>query len=221
MFTGLIEGVGKIKGIRRGRDDMSMTVMPPFDVTDCRVGESICVDGVCLTVTGVSGGIFSVDVSAETVSRSTIGLLKQGDEVNLERSLRLSDRLGGHLVSGHVDGTGKILKKISNERSWIIEIGIEGRLSRYIIEKGSIAVDGISLTVNRCSEISFDVNIIPQTARKTGLLKKRVGDLVNIETDMIGKYVEKFLKAGDSRDEKADSISIIDRDMLKKYGFGD
>ncbi len=221
MFTGLIEGVGKVKSIRRGGDDMSLIIVPPFDLSHCNIGESICVDGVCLTVTEISGQTFSVDVSAETVSRSTIGLLKQDDEVNLERALRLSDRLGGHLVSGHVDGIGKILKKMPSDRSWILRIGVEEGISHYIIEKGSIAVDGISLTVNRRSEVFFDVNIIPQTAKETGLLKKQVGNLVNIETDMIGKYVESLLKADSFRDGKAGNISTIDREMLRKHGFGD
>jgi riboflavin synthase len=149
-----------------------------------------------------------------------MGQLKAGDEVNLERALRLSDRLGGHLVSGHVDGVGKILKKVRKERSWLLGFGIDESLSRYIIEKGSIAVDGISLTINLCQRGTFEVNIIPQTAQQTTLLKKRVGELVNIETDMLGKFVEKFLLKNGSSEQEGRSTGI-DPETLRKYGFGD
>ena len=185
MFTGLIEGLGEVKVIRHLRDDMELTIAPLFQMTDCLVGDSICVEGVCLTVTNLSEGSFCVDVSKETVSRSTISLLRQGDLVNLERALRLTDRLGGHLVLGHVDGIGKILKKESQNKSWRIKIAIDKGLSRYTIEKGSVAVDGISLTINQCGERFFEVNIIPQTGGETTILKKKVEDLVNIETDLI------------------------------------
>ncbi|MDY6971315.1 MAG: riboflavin synthase [Thermodesulfobacteriota bacterium] len=220
MFTGLVEGIGKVKAIRRLRDDMSVTVTPLVEFPDCRVGDSISVDGVCLTVTEVARDAFGMDVSGETLSRSTLGLLRQGDEVNLERALRLSDRLGGHLVLGHVDGIGVILKKKPRERSWLIRIGIDEQLSRYTIEKGSIAVDGISLTINCCDERFFETNIIPQTGTETTILKKKPGDQVNIETDVIGKYVEKFF-SNDSPTRREKTDSSIDAGMLMKYGFGD
>ena len=220
MFTGLIQGIGKVKTIRRVRDDMRFTVAPIFEFTDCRVGDSISVDGVCLTVTDVSEGVFRMDVSGETLSRSTLNLLRQGDEVNLEMALRLTDRLGGHLVSGHVDGIGKILKKEKQQRSWLIGIGIDEQISRYTIEKGSIAVDGISLTINQCKESYFEVNIIPQTGDVTTILKKKVGDLVNVEADLIGKYIEKFFSKGRSTPQDK-TASGIDLEMLNKYGFGD
>ncbi|MBN1102021.1 MAG: riboflavin synthase [Deltaproteobacteria bacterium] len=216
MFTGLIEGLGRVKGIARVGGEMQLSVRPLFDMSDCRIGDSICVSGVCLTVTALRDGVFTVDVSGETLSRSTLGQIKQDEEVNLERALRLTDRLGGHLVSGHVDGIGKILKKEQSRRSWHLEIGMDAVLAGYTIEKGSIAVDGISLTINRCHETGFEVNIIPQTARETTVLKKKVGDAVNIETDLIGKYVEKFL-----RREKGKPPSAIDHEMLKKFGFGE
>lgn len=219
MFTGLIEGIGKVRAIRRLRDDVSLTIAPVFQMNECRVGDSISVDGVCLTVTDVSEGGFSADVSGETLSKSTLNLLRQGDEVNLERALRFTDRLGGHLVSGHVDGIGKILKKEPRQRSFLVRIGIEERLSCYIIEKGSIAVHGISLTINRCEQGFFEVNIIPQTGAETTVLKKKAGDLVNIETDLIGKYVEKFfLKYGSNKGEKAGSG--VDLETLLRHGFG-
>ena len=217
MFTGLVEGIGRIKGIQRRQGEMQLTISPPFSAAACRVGDSIAVDGVCLTVTHLSGDLLAVDVSGETLSRSTLGLLKQDDVVNLERALMVSDRLGGHLVTGHVDGIGKVLQKERRQRSWFYRIGIDRSLSRYTIEKGSIAVDGISLTINLCGDRFFEVNIIPHTATETTLQRKKVGDLVNIETDMLAKYVEKFVKGQAKEEEK----STIDMDTLRKHGFED
>jgi riboflavin synthase len=218
MFTGLIEGVGKISGVRRSRSEMRVTIVPPFDTNDCQIGESISVNGACLTVTEICEGSLSMDVSGETLSRSTLRLLKGGDAVNLERALRLMDRLGGHLVSGHVDGIGTIVRKDPSGQSWVIRIKIEHALSRYIIEKGSVAVDGISLTINACENDFFEVNIIPQTGAGTTLLRKGTGDLVNIETDLIGKYVEKlFCREVPGRDHK--NASGIDLETLVKQGF--
>jgi riboflavin synthase len=214
MFTGLIEGTGKVKGADLSGRDMNISISPAFKMADCRIGDSICVNGVCLTVNRIQDDFFSAYVSAETISRSTLGALKQGDEVNLERALRLMDRLGGHIVSGHVDGVGKILHRLQVEKSWLIRIGIERPLTRYVIEKGSIALDGISLTINRFDEHSFEVNVIPETATKTTLLKKKAGDLINIETDVIAKYVEKLLS-------KDTASSNIDMKMLETFGFGD
>lgn len=220
MFTGLVEGTGEVRKLNRAHGDMRLGVVPLFDMSDCQVGDSISVDGVCLTVTDMREGAFSMDVSGETITRTTISRLRVGSKVNLERSLRFTDRLGGHLVSGHVDGVGKILKREPREGSWFLRVGIDEDLARYTIEKGSIAVDGISLTINRCKPTYFEVNIIPETARKTTILSRKVGDLVNIETDMIGKYVEKFfLNQRGSQEEK--KPSGIDREMLEKYGFGD
>lgn len=217
MFTGLVEGIGRIKGIQRRQGEMQLRILPPFPATSCRVGDSLAVDGVCLTVTHLEGDLLAVDVSGETLSRSTLGLLKQDDIVNLERALRVTDRLGGHLVTGHVDGIGKILQKERRQRSWFYRIGIDRSLSRYTIEKGSIAVDGISLTINHCADRFFEVNIIPHTATETTLQRKKVGDLVNIETDMLAKYVEKFIKGQGKEEDK----STIDMDTLRKHGFED
>jgi riboflavin synthase len=218
MFTGLVEGTGKVRELSRFGEELSITISPLFDMPDTRTGDSLSVDGVCLTVTRANEDSFRLDVSAETLSRSTLTAIKVGDEVNLERALRLSDRLGGHLVSGHVDGVGRILKKEQKQRSWVFRFGVEESLLRYVIEKGSVAVDGISLTVNRCDDQGFDVNIIPLTGKETGILKKKVGDPVNIETDLIGKYVEKlFLKSKELHPKKA---SLIDEKLLKEHGFG-
>lgn len=221
MFTGLIEGVGKVKSVGRSGAEMTVSIESSFPADDVRIGDSISVDGVCLTVTKSSRGVFSTDVSGETVSRSTLAYVRQGNEVNLERALRLTDRLGGHLVSGHVDGVGKIVMKEQKRRSWMFRIEVEQHLSRYIIEKGSIAVDGISLTVNRCDEGFFDVNIIPETGRETTILKKKVGDKVNIETDLIGKYVEKLLTKEGRSKKNFENVSTIDLEKLMNYGFGE
>ncbi len=220
MFTGLIEGIGKLKKIDRSGGDMRLSILPLFELSDCRFGDSISINGVCLTVTAVKDRIISMDVSGETLSNSTLGIAKQGDAVNIERALRLSDRLGGHIVSGHVDGVGKILKKESVQRSWFYRIGISKELARYTIDKGSIAVDGISLTINRCQDTFFEVNIIPETARQTTILQKKEGDLVNIETDFFAKYIDKFLTKERIAEKEAAS-SGINRDMLFRHGFGD
>ena len=221
MFTGLIKGIGKVKSVSRTGGDLRVNIEPLFPIGDVNLGDSIAVDGVCLTVTNLDRGILSMDISAETVSRSTLENLRQGVEVNLETALLLTDRLGGHIVSGHVDGVGRIVLKEKQKRSWLIRIEIEKKLSRYIIEKGSIAVDGISLTVNRCDQKSFDVNIIPHTGRETTLLRKKVGDRVNLETDVIGKYVEKLFLKENLPEEKDQKSSSIDMEMLIKNGFGD
>ncbi|HBF43416.1 MAG TPA: riboflavin synthase [Desulfobacteraceae bacterium] len=220
MFTGLIEGIGKVKIIQRLRGDMRITIEPEFEMVGLEVGESICVDGVCLTVTELIGATFGVDVSGETLSRTTLGKLRQGSEVNLERALRLADRLGGHLVSGHVDGVGKILKKEPQQRSWLVRIGVDEQISRYNLEKGSVSVDGISLTINRCEDFSFEVNIIPQTGMETTILKKKAGDQVNIETDLIGKYVERFVSRTKSINREK-TASGLDMEMLIRHGFGE
>lgn len=219
MFTGLVEGIGEVKEISHVGGDVTLGIQPLFEVSDIRSGDSVSVNGVCLTVTDMRQGIFRVDVSGETLSRSTMGRLSQGDQVNLERALRFSDRLGGHLVTGHVDGVGRILKKERKQKSWLLRIGMDEGLSKYTIEKGSIAVDGISLTINRCQDAFIEVNIIPETGKATIILTKKVGDLVNIETDLIGKYVERFFIK-----EKVSGPSgstSIDKEMLTKFGFGD
>lgn len=220
MFTGIVEGIGEVRGIRRlGADAVCSLRVPPL-FSDCRSGESIAVDGVCLTITEIKGDFFSLDISAETLNRTTLGNFKQGRKVNLERALKLSDRLGGHLVSGHVDGTGIIQKIERLQRSWIIHISLDPSLRRYVIDKGSIAVDGISLTIRRCMGTSFDVSIIPQTAHHTTLSQKVSGDKLNIEVDLISKYIEKFF-LHDTTTISKEKPSRIDREMLIRYGFGE
>ncbi len=219
MFTGLVEGIGEVNEISHVGGDATLAIQPLFEVSDIRSGDSVAVNGVCLTVTDIRKDIFRVDVSSETLSRSTMGHLSQGDRVNLERALRFSDRLGGHLVSGHVDGMGRILKKEQKQKSWLLRIGMDEGLSKYTIEKGSIALDGISLTINRCQDAFVEVNIIPQTGKATIILTKKVGDLINIETDLIGKYVERFFIKGKASGPSGSTG--IDKEMLTKFGFGD
>lgn len=219
MFTGLIQGRGKVIGVARSGEDMILDIHPRFELDECRIGESIAVNGACLTVTALKTLGISMDVSGETMARTTLGRLKQGDDVNLERALKLSDRLGGHLVQGHVDGIGQILKIEKRQRYWTIRVCLSEKLFGHIIEKGSIAIDGVSLTINSCQDNCFEVNIIPETARQTTILNKKTGDLVNIETDVIAKYVEKILMKERFAENKAAS-SGIDRKMLEKFGFG-
>jgi riboflavin synthase len=209
MFTGIVESMGTVKRLARKGEDARLFIDTSMNLDDLKIGDSIAINGVCLTVTEKTGSIFSADVSAETMARTTIKLLKSGEKVNLEKSLRMNSFLGGHLVLGHVDGMGKIQERITKANSIQFGVEIDNELSRYVVEKGSVAVDGISLTVNSCEKNRFYVNIIPHTARNTTLGFKKVADLVNIETDIIAKYVEKFLNPGKG----------IDMNFLAKHGF--
>lgn len=219
MFTGIVQGTGEVKSIRRYGSEANFTIkIPPF-FSDCKEGDSIAVDGVCLTITRINGPLFSLDVSKETLGRSTLMDMKQGSRMNLEKALRLSDRLGGHIVSGHVDGKGTIGKFEKLERSYFLEVKVEKDLGKYLIEKGSIAVNGISLTINTCNDMYFGVNIIPKTMKETTMMEKRPGDKVNVEVDLISKYVEKFV-INDKKAVSDKNMSRIDRSMLNNYGFG-
>lgn len=219
MFTGLVEGIGNVRNARMTGGDMSISIKPLFEMSDVKIGDSVAINGACLTVTGISEGLLTFYASGETTSRTTLGNLRQGAEVNMERALRLSDRLGGHIVSGHVDGIGVITEKKQIKKSWLVGVEIDKDLSRYTIEKGSVTIEGISLTINRCQTGYFEVNIIPETASSTTLLKKKAGDKVNIETDMIAKYIESlFLK--ERTDETDRETSSINMEMLREFGFG-
>ena len=217
MFTGLIEGTGKLVRLEPRGNDMRLSILASFDLAELEVGESVSVDGVCLTVVSWEGRTFSVDVSQETLSRSTLAQSRPGDQVNLERALKLGDRLGGHLVNGHVDGRAKVVTNERKGESWVLVFEIGAELGRYLIEKGSVAVSGVSLTVNRCDNRSFEVNVIPHTARMTTIGSLRAGDEVNIEVDIIGKYVEKFV--GKMRESSSNDANGMGREFLKKHGF--
>lgn len=219
MFTGLIEGTGTLLRIDRHGPDAKMIIQAGFSGGNFVLGESISVDGACLTVTSFSGSTFTADVSAETLARTTLGRKASGARLNLERALRLGDRLGGHLVTGHVDGLGLFRERRPEGQSVRLFFEAPPYLMRYIIEKGSVAINGISLTVNGVSEKGFDVNIVPHTASETTTGDLKPGDEVNIETDLIGKYVAKMLTAWGQPSEKGGSESRIDVDFLKKHGF--
>ena len=218
MFTGIIEGQGTITAIQPSGTGRRLTVTTGFDLTHSRVGDSIAVNGACLTAVEIGSRRFVADVSPETLDRTTFGKSKIGQKVNLERALRLSDRIDGHLVSGHIDGMGTIAQKKADGNAVIVTITVPESLSRYMIQKGSVAVDGISLTVNRCSAENFEVSIIPHTAGLTTIGVKTAGDPVNIETDMIGKYVERFLMP--HHQQKAhDASAGLDMQFLARSGF--
>lgn len=219
MFTGLIEGTGTLLRIDHRGPDAVMVIQPDFVMENITLGESIAVDGACLTVVSFQGTVFCADVSAETLSRTTLGGKSAGAHLNLERALRLGDRLGGHIVSGHVDGIGRVRERVRDGRSLRLFFDVPNDLSRYIVEKGSVAVNGISLTVNGASQGSFDVNIVPHTARETTIADFKTGEAVNIETDVIGKYVERMLGGWSAEAESPSRSSRIDSAFLKKHGF--
>jgi riboflavin synthase len=215
MFTGIIESMGRVKRLTRKGEDALLVIETSMNLDDTNVGDSISINGACLTVTNKTDKEFSADVSAETLARTNLKLLKSGDVVNLEKSLRMNSFLGGHLVLGHVDGMGKIQEKVNKAGSIQFGVEVDTELSRFIVEKGSVAVEGISLTVNRCEKNSFYVNIVPYTAQNTTLGFKKVADQVNIETDIIGKYVEKFLNPGTG----IGTGKGIDMKFLAEHGF--
>lgn len=200
MFTGIIEGMGTLKRIQPHGEGKRLSIGTDIDLGGTKIGDSIAVNGACLTAVTLESHGFTVDMAPETVSRTTFRNLSPGARVNIERALRLSDRIDGHLVSGHVDGTGIITAKEKKSNAVIVSVRISPVLASDMIEKGSVAIDGISLTINRCSDTDFEVSVIPHTAAITTVGLKTVGDEVNIETDMIGKYVKKFvLKSSDSQ----------------------
>lgn len=193
MFTGIVEELGTLADLVRMADSARITVRGPLVTAGAKHGDSIAVNGVCLTVVDVESGTFTADVMGETLRRSALGGLRVGDPVNLERAAALSDRLGGHLVQGHVDGVGTIAARESAEHWEVVRIAMPAALSRYIVEKGSISVDGVSLTVSAVLPDAFEVSLIPTTLRLTTLGSRAVGDPVNLEVDVIAKYVERLL----------------------------
>jgi riboflavin synthase len=195
MFTGLIEDVGKIASLRWNKKSAVLAVETRLPIRSMELGASIAVNGACLTVTKKGKNLFTVDVSPETLNRTSLAILGVGSLVNLERPLRLQDRLGGHLVTGHIDGVGVVESIETQGEFTFFAFRVPARLGTFLVSKGSAAVDGISLTVNACSRRRFSVAIIPFTLEHTNLRARRVGDKVNIETDLIGKYVQKFVKA--------------------------
>lgn len=196
VFTGIVEELGRVKSLKRTSRESRLVISAKKIIEDLHIGDSIAVNGVCLTVVLFSEGEFTVDVMNETFMRSSLGNLRIGDEVNLERAMAADGRFGGHIVSGHIDGTAKIKACFDDGNAKWYEISAGPELLDGIVMKGSVAIDGISLTVSKVSEQSFSVSIIPHTLDATVLKDKRPGDVVNIETDVIGKYVKQFVKDG-------------------------
>ncbi|TDL34842.1 riboflavin synthase [Jeotgalibacillus sp. S-D1] len=214
MFTGIIEEVGTVKSVSRGKESMVLTIEGPKVVSDARLGDSISVNGVCLTVTDFTKSFFSVDVMPETVKASTLHQLKAGSHVNLERAMSAQGRFGGHFVSGHIDGTGTIRSRQQKENAIYIYIDMDPSLMPYFILKGSVAVDGTSLTIFDVQESAIMISLIPQTVDESVIGSKKTGDLVNIECDMIAKYIQRFVQPA-----KAPSKSGVDEAFLQKHGF--
>ena len=192
MFTGIIEEIGTVRRIEHGAKGARLTIQAKTVLEDTRIGDSIATNGVCLTVVSMTGDSFSADVMAESLRRSSLGTLQGGSPVNLERAMAANGRFGGHIVSGHIDGTGTIASQKREDNAVWVKIKTPAPLLRYIVEKGSIAIDGVSLTVAAVTDTDFSVSIIPHTGAQTILLGKKPGDPVNLECDVIGKYVEKL-----------------------------
>jgi riboflavin synthase len=217
MFTGIIEGMGTIEGIHSGGRGARLAIAADFKLEGTRIGDSIAVNGACLTAVSLRDRRFTADVSPETNQRTILGAVSIGDRVNLERAMRLSDRLDGHLVSGHVDGIGRLERREISDNAVLLTFSAPPELLRYMIVKGSVAVDGVSLTINHCDQSGFQVGIIPHTAGLTTVGSKHAGQAVNIETDIIGKYVERFIKR--NKEAVPAAATGIDLEFLAKSGF--
>ena len=215
MFTGIVEETGTIRAIRQGAHSARLTVGAAHILPGLKIGDSVAVNGVCLTAASVDGSGFTADVMHETLNRSSLGVLTSGDPVNLERAMPASGRFGGHIVSGHIDGTGQIRAVRRDDNAVWYTIGAEAKVLRYVVEKGSIAIDGISLTVASVDRETFSVSLIPHTAEHTILGKKRPGAIVNLEADIIGKYVEALLRPR----EEPQKESKLTKEFLLRNGF--
>jgi riboflavin synthase len=216
VFTGIIQAVGKIAQIEQREGDVRLTVATAdLDLSDAQLGDSIAVSGVCLTAIELNEKQFVADVSVETLTATTLGRIKVGSPINLECALQAQTRLGGHLVSGHVDGVGKIIERKADARSVRFSFSVPPELARYIAQKGSICIDGISLTVNNVEDTAFSVNIVPHTLEKTTLGQRQVGDEVNLEVDVIARYLERLMMGGHIEQSAVDY-----KNLLKDSGFG-
>lgn len=216
MFTGLVEELGKVSTVSRGVHSIRLTLAATIVLADVKLGDSIAVDGACLTVVEFSLNSFTVDIMPETYDRTTLSLRKTGDSVNLERALRLGDRMGGHIVSGHVDAIGELVSIRQRDNANILRIRIPANLAMFLIPQGSVAIDGVSLTIVDCQDDWLEVSLIPHTWDVTALSRKQSRDKVNVETDVLGKYIHRLIKSN-PRVEK--SKTFIGEDFLAKHGF--
>lgn len=214
MFTGIIEEIGHVNNVKKGTASAILTIQAEKVLEGTHIGDSIAVNGVCLTVTGIYDNTFTADVMHETLNRSSLGKLVSGSAVNLERAMAADGRIGGHIVSGHIDGTGKVAAITKDDNAIWYQIKTDSGILKYIVEKGSVAIDGISLTVAKTDSQSFSVSIIPHTAGATTLSLRKAGDVVNLENDIVGKYIEKFITF-----EKEKPKSGITKEFLLKNGF--
>lgn len=215
MFTGIVEEIGEILNIERGSQSAVLHIRCQTVLENTKIGDSIAVNGVCLTVTSMTADGYTADVMAETLERSSLGLLKRGSRVNLERAMAADGRFGGHIVAGHIDGTGAVTKVSRDETAVWYTVAAESEILRYIVEKGSITIDGISLTVADVTDTDFTVSIIPHTQQNTVLADRQVGDTVNLETDIIGKYVEKLCRPREPQQKE----SKITMEFLAEHGY--
>lgn len=216
MFTGIVEEVGNIVSIRRGSRSATLQIQGKEIFSDIKLGDSIAVNGICLTVTGFTGSVFTTDATPETIDRTSLSLLSTGSPVNLERAMSAAGRFGGHIVTGHIDGTATVSDIRKDDNAVIIRFSCSKEQMEGIIEKGSVAIDGISLTVASVDGNTFTVSVIPHTGKETTLLSRKRGDLVNLETDVIGKYVAKFIGREKST---APAPSKITEEYLRERGF--
>jgi len=219
MFTGIVEEVGIVQSVKKGAKSAIITVKAEKILEDMHVGDSICLNGVCLTTVDIGKGCYSADVMHETLNRTNLGQLKSGSRVNLERAMAADGRFGGHIVAGHIDGTGRIRSMERDDNAVWVTVDTPASILRYIIDKGSITIDGISLTVARVDSGSFAVSVIPHTMANTILLDKKPGDTVNLENDLVGKYVERLLTfTGEDQEEQKPSSGIT-MEFLMEHGF--
>lgn len=218
MFTGIVEEIGTVKNIIKGSRSIKLAIAAQKVLENTNLGDSIAVNGVCLTVTALGKNGFTADVMPESMSKTNMGKLKPGDRVNLERALTLASRLGGHIVSGHIDGVGEIIDMEKDDNAVRVTLTASPKVMKYIVSEGSVALDGVSLTVAHLGESDFTVSLIPHTAQVTTLLDKKVGDKLNVETDVVGKYVERLLdfSAKNETKEKKPSLSLS---FLRENGF--
>lgn len=219
MFTGIVEEMGVLKSIRKGPHSAMLEIQAGVVLEDIHLGDSIAVNGVCLTATSFTSTSFTADVMHETLNRSSLANLRPGSRVNLERAMAANGRFGGHIVAGHVDGVGKVLRAWQDDNAIWYTIGTSSQVLRYVVEKGSITIDGISLTVAKVTDTDFSISAIPHTVAVTALQDRKPGDTVNLETDIIGKYVEKLLTTTPAQLEESKKESGITRDFLTRYGF--